>query len=170
MPANTDLVRNWLKMIGALNVGAMTSDEFEWRLQVLTSALADDFPNEAFTPASAKHLASQTKYFPVYGEAFPLLQAWWREHRPTPPAIAWQPAPEPIPERTPEELQHVSTVTKRILAELSRHAIETAARYRAPDTPISRREMTRAELTEAYKRAGLRGPELPKPPIRLVIP
>lgn len=161
--ADPQPVRDWLTYLAGLNVGGLAKREIELRLDLLAPALADEFDTQAFTLDSARHVAAQYTHFPVFGEIVPALRDWWREHRPMIPAIDWQPEVEPIPERTPEELQHVSTVTKRILAELDRHNIETAARYRGTDRPISRRDMTRAELTEAYRRAGLQGPHTPQP-------
>lgn len=175
--ADVILVRDWLKMIGAFNIGAMKAHEFETRLAILAPTLAADFPDAAFTPASAKHVAQQCKYFPVYGEVFPLLEAWQRERKLTFGMLlsdhsAYEPPPasQELPQRTEEELNHVTRLANEVVAALRHSDVEKEAYY-AAQQPAWRRpaaQMTRAQLNEAYKRAGIQGPQLPKPGLRVV--
>lgn len=59
--------------------------------------------------------------------------------------------------RDPDEVRHVEALAEQIVATLKRSEAERLARYRRP---ASRpwRVMTREELAEAYKRAGVFGP------------
>lgn len=168
------IVHDWLLFVSGLNVGGLSQREVELRLAVLAPALAEEFDAKAFTPESARYVAGRCTHFPVFGEIVPLLQTWQREsklsfgmllsdHR------AYEPPPPP-PERTEEELNHVQKLTKQVVAELQHQEAENRAHYAAKQ-PVWRapaRQLTRAELTEAYKRAGIKGPELPKPPLRVV--
>lgn len=89
MPADTTLTRNWLKMLAAFQIGRMEPEEVEWRLAVLAPALAEEFPDEVFTPDSARAVARASgAYFPVFGEICEALApiakevreaAWWRK-------------------------------------------------------------------------------------------
>jgi hypothetical protein len=81
MPTDPNLTRNWLKMLGALNDAAMGTEEFEMRLAVLAPALAAEFPPEIFTPDTARSVARQSRYFPVFGEICALLEPACREQR-----------------------------------------------------------------------------------------
>lgn len=43
-----------------------------------------DFPDEAFSPASCEHIAGQCKWVPRYSDLREKLGAWWKDHRPPP--------------------------------------------------------------------------------------
>jgi len=86
MSPTDETIRDWLKLLGTLNVGAMDHREFTTRLNVLVPALADRFDPAAFTQQSAYHVAANCTHFPTFGEIVPLLAAWWREH--APPLVA----------------------------------------------------------------------------------
>lgn len=108
---STEHVRQWLKMVGALNDAAMAAEEFEVRLAVLAPALAAEFDAEIFTPDTARTVARQTPYFPVFGEICKLLEPAIREHRerqrylalPPPRGESREPyvLPMPPPEKPP---------------------------------------------------------------------
>jgi hypothetical protein len=74
MPTDPNLVRKWLKMLGALNDAAMGTEEFEMRLAVLAPALAAEFPPDVFTPDTARGVARKSRYFPVFGEICAFLE------------------------------------------------------------------------------------------------
>jgi hypothetical protein len=117
MSTDPNLTRNWLKMIGVLNDAAMTTEEFELRLAVLAPALAAEFAPEVFTPDSARSVARQTRYFPVFGEICALLEPASREHResrrllalPAPRLESREPyvMPMPPPEKPPRGRIHL---------------------------------------------------------------
>jgi hypothetical protein len=97
----------------------MSRDEATMKLAAFVPLLLDRFPDGAFTAASLEHCAAQAvKGFPTYGELAAWLAAWWRQHRPAPPAL---PAPPPIRQRdepTPEEIEHVTRVAAEAIAAL----------------------------------------------------
>ena len=111
MPTDPNLTRNWLKLVGALNDAAMATEEFEMRLAVLAPALAAEFPPEIFTPDTARSVARQSRYFPVFGEICALLEPACRENRERQRYIALPPPrsesrepyvlPPPPPEKPP---------------------------------------------------------------------
>lgn len=171
MAERVEIIRQWLIELGVRIAPAIEPVEFRGRIAVLAGDLAEEFPAEAFTRASMLHVARKCpRYWPSFGELCDALQPWWRDHRPLPTAIPWQPA-EPPRERTTEELEHVSKVTRRIVAELRHAAIEREAEL-ARQKPTLRppaRQLTRAELNELYRREGLKGPEVPMvPELRVV--
>jgi hypothetical protein len=111
MPTDPNLCRNWLKMLGALNDAAMGTEEFEMRLAVLAPALAAEFPPDVFTPDTARAVARQSRYFPVFGEICALLEPACRESRERKRYLALPPPgtesrtpyalPPPPPEKPP---------------------------------------------------------------------
>jgi hypothetical protein len=114
--AKVSEVRNWVEALGVLCSDNMTPTEAEMKTLAYVPMLQSDFPPEAFCQDSLSHVVRECKFFPAYSEVYAHLRAWWREHRPLPPAL---PPPEPIRQRdepTEEEKAHVS----RIVAELVR--------------------------------------------------
>jgi hypothetical protein len=111
-------VRQWVIALGVLTAGNMTRVEAEMKLRAYVPLLQDDFPAGAFCQRSLQHVAQQCRYFPSYADVVLHLRAWWREHRPAPPAL---PPPPPEPERpapTPEEIEHVHRLTQEVVAHL----------------------------------------------------
>lgn len=111
MSTDTNLTRNWLKVLGALNDAAMGTEEFDIRLAVLAPALAAEFPPGVFTPDTARSVARQSRYFPVFGEICALLEPALRECRERQRLLALPPPrtesrkpyvlPMPPPEKPP---------------------------------------------------------------------
>lgn len=111
MATDPNLVRDWLKMVGALNDAAMSPEEFNLRLAVLAPALAAEFDAAIFTPDTARKAARQTKYFPVFGEFCAFLEPLARDNREKRRVLALPPPgcesrvpyalPPPPPEKTP---------------------------------------------------------------------
>lgn len=162
-------IRDWLTYLAGLNVGALGKREVEWRLAALAPALAHEFNAKAFTPDSARYVASRCTHFPVFGEIVPLLRDWQRETKLTFGLLlsdhsAYEPPPQQ-PERTPEELEHAARLVAEVTATLRHHDGEKEAWYhRGPDNwrrPAA--EMTRAQLNEAYRRESIKGPQVPEP-------
>lgn len=153
-------------MLGTITATQGTISEFETRVSALATLLSDDFPPAAFNRESLAEVARACKFFPSYAEVYAVLSPWWRAHRPHVPEL---PAPEPYRPRiwTEEEIAGVSQTVREVTAALTQSEAERRARYAQASRalPLNRREMTRAELTEAYQRAGVKGPQPPKAPL-----
>lgn len=91
--AEQQTVHDWLVYLAGLNVGGLKQQEVELRLAVLAPALADEFPEEVFTPQSARTLARQ-KYFPTFSEVCEVLSPLARQIRERNRLLAL-PAPRP---------------------------------------------------------------------------
>ena len=101
------------------------------KLAAYVPLLVREFPDAAFTADSLSHCArAAIKGFPTYGELMHSLSEWWREHRPTPPALPPPDLPPPRPEPTPEELAHIRACVEEVTARVSAHADEAAAASR----------------------------------------
>jgi hypothetical protein len=133
-------VREWCQSLAVLTAVSMTREEATMKLGAYIPMLMRDYPDAAFTTDSLNHVARQCiKGFPTYPELANYLSAWWRDHRPLPPAL---PPPEPIRQRgepTPDEIAHVERVTAETIAFLrsSAQPIEErrppGARYLTPE-------------------------------------
>src|SRR5215467_384005 len=106
--ADEALVRDWLGRLGRFTAAFMASDEAAIYVDDFAPMLASRFDNGAFCWDSLEHVAAESRHLPTYGELVPILTAWWREHRPYVPAVTYDPPAETQPERTPEELEHVT--------------------------------------------------------------
>lgn len=91
--AEQQTVHDWLIYLAGLNVGGLKQPEVELRLAVLAPALAEEFPEDVFTPQSARMLARQ-KYFPTFSEVCEVLSPLARENRERNRLLAL-PAPRP---------------------------------------------------------------------------
>ena len=124
------IVREWCQSLGILSAVSISRAEAEMKLAAYVPLLVREFPDAAFTADSLSHCArAAIKGFPTYGELMHSLGEWWREHRPTPPAL---PPPEPLPFHvpTPEELAHIRACVEEVTARVSAHADEAAAASR----------------------------------------
>jgi len=112
-------VTRWLNDLTRLTAGSAPPADADERIAAYAGLLADNFPNETvFTRATLEHVAGQCRFFPSYGEVAQLLGAWWKEHRPTPPALPPPPAP---PEReivSEEQMARNRERVRRVAAEL----------------------------------------------------
>jgi hypothetical protein len=145
--------RQWLVTLGRLTTARLTTDEAADFVAVVAPALASRFTDAALTFASAEAVAANCKHLPSYGEIVPLLRHWWRENRPQPPALP----PPPIRVRgepSDDEREHASRTVEDVVAWLRSNA-QPPDEYR--NKPASR-HLSRAELNEAYRRAGVKGP------------
>lgn len=167
MTEHEPLVRDWLRSFMPLvSTSNISADEVRLRINALAARLAANFPAEAFNDRSFEAVARRLKFFPSYAEVVEPLNAWLRDRKPTfglqlSDHRAYEPPPKPAA-RTPHELQHVSSVVRRILGELDQHHANSQAYYASkyPNWQETRQaQMTRAELSEAYRRAGLKGPQ-----------
>jgi len=151
----------WIAMLAKLTSpmeAAQAAQAFNAYLPML-----QDYPDAAFTHASLDFVASECRHgVPTYGDVRKHLGAWWKRNRPEVPELQ-APAPKLPSLRTPEEAAEAHRTMVRATAELKalgdRH---NAAFLKASGhQPLKAHYMTRAQLTEAYKRAGLKGPEVP---------
>ena len=145
------VAKRWLVSLAQLTAVRLSHDEISAFIETTTPMLAMRFPNEALTPPSLEHVASQCKYLPSYGEIVPLLREHWRQHRPLPLTL---PAPVHRHEPTEEERTHVARVTAELTAKL----------YSSEQPPEQRRFgancLSREQLSRAYQREHLRSPRV----------
>jgi hypothetical protein len=109
-------VREWLTSLGILSAVSMSRQEAELKLAAFVPLLMREYPDAAFTSDSLAHVARQCQYFPTYYEVCQHLGAWWRDHKPLPPAL---PAPDPLPPRpqkSPEELEYIHRLVEGLAA------------------------------------------------------
>ena len=78
----------WLSDLGKLTAGAAPLSDAKAKIASMAAALAEEFPPSAFSRASLVFVARQCKFFPTFGEVCDALGPWWKQHRPTPLAIA----------------------------------------------------------------------------------
>ena len=94
------VVRDWCQALGVLTAVSISRHEAEMKMAAYVPLLMREFTDAAFTQDSLSTVARQcVKGFPTYPELTNALSGWWREHRPTPPALPaplyTQPEPEP---------------------------------------------------------------------------
>jgi hypothetical protein len=82
------VVAAWLADLANVTAGAAMLSDIKPRIGGLASLLAENYPADAFCRASLEHAARECKFFPSYAELCDILSPWWKEHRPTPLAIA----------------------------------------------------------------------------------
>jgi len=116
-------VREWIIAIGVLTSGNMTKADAEMKLRAYVPLLQAEFPPGAFCQASLAAVTRECQWFPSYAEVARHLSAWWRAHRPMPPAL-----PPPVPERenpppTPEEIARVEQLVAEMTASLRAAAL-----------------------------------------------
>jgi hypothetical protein len=81
-------VSSWLNDLNELTAGARPLADNKPKIATLASALSEEFPPGAFTRNSLLVVGRAYKFFPSYAEICETLSPWWKDHRPTPIAIA----------------------------------------------------------------------------------
>lgn len=81
-------VAGWLTDLANLTAGSAPLADSKTKIAALALILAGDYPGIAFNRHSLSAVARQCRFFPSYAELCEHLGAWWRDHRPTPVAIA----------------------------------------------------------------------------------
>src|SRR3954464_1668678 len=76
-------VRDWLKALGTLCAGSMSTRDAQAKLASYVPMLAHEFPREAFTPISLAAVGRACTFFPSFGELTAALSAWWQDNAPT---------------------------------------------------------------------------------------
>lgn len=159
--------KQWLAMLAKLTSpmeSTAAAQGFAAFLPMLT-----DFPDAAFTPASLDHVASNCHHgVPNYADVRTHLGAWWKRNRPEVPELA-APLP-PLPKlRTKAEAEWAARTTAKarrdleLIGERNNTAFMTAHQATQPKVL----HLTREQLTEAYRRAGVKGPVVPTAPTPL---
>jgi hypothetical protein len=125
--------------------------------------MLESFPDAAFSHASLDYVAAECRHgVPTYADVRRHLGVWWKHNRPQTPELH---APvKPLPAlRTPEEAAEAHRTTVRAMAELKAQGERHNAAFlkATGQQPTQPHHMTRAQLNEAYKRAGLKGPDAP---------
>ena len=150
----------WLSMLAKLT-SPMESSAAAQAFAAYVPML-QQFPPEAFTIASLEHVAANCRHgVPTYADLREHLSAWWRDNRPRPTALA-APLPEPRGAPTDEERAYVRNLVTNLTAELHANYAEVYSRAEkpqgAPYKPAP--PLTREQLAEHYKRAGVPGPKV----------
>lgn len=83
--ARIDLARDWLKALGALSAGSMSSPDAKAKIAAYTPMLVAEYADWCFTPASLAACAKAFKFFPSFGELAAALSEW--RHNNTPPGV-----------------------------------------------------------------------------------
>ena len=81
-------VISWLNDLNELTAGARPLADNKPKIATLASALSEEFPPGAFTRSSLLVVSRAYTFFPSYAEICKELSPWWKDHRPTPTAIA----------------------------------------------------------------------------------
>ena len=81
-------VTSWLNDLNDLTAGATKLADSKRRIAALASVLFEEFPPGAFTRQSLIVVSRAYTFFPSYAEICKELSPWWKDHRPTPIAIA----------------------------------------------------------------------------------
>lgn len=107
---------------------ALDPREAETRLRAYARVLAAETDPAALTEASLTHVAARLEgnRFPSAGTIVAALHAWWREHRPAPPAL---PSPQPAtrPPPSPDDIARVARLVAACRAAIAAVAPDRAA-------------------------------------------
>jgi hypothetical protein len=155
----------------------MGPEEASARIDALTPHLATEFPPRVFCRASLTHTAKLCRFFPNFAELCEHLSSWQRSQNPYPiwgseaELLAMIP-PEHRIERDPEKRGAQNDAQRDAATELVRNvsaqlaaigeAKQDAIRAQLPPRPQVM-PLNRAQLVEAYRRAGVKGPQTPEP-------
>jgi len=154
-------ISGWLYELANLTAGSAPLNDAKAKVASIATALADDFPADAFSRQSLIAVARECKFFPSYAELVAVLSPWWREHRPTPTAIAGPAAYEhiPTPRRMPtkEEIEDISASAARAIADIKAMGTEAT---RAIENRPQARYLPREMLNRHYAQAGIAGPKV----------
>lgn len=71
-------VVSWLNDLATLTAGNAPLADSRAKVAALTGMLATDYPPEAFSRASLRHVARECKFFPSYAELVAILDAYRR--------------------------------------------------------------------------------------------
>lgn len=160
--------KQWLAMLAKLT-SPMESTTAAQGFAAFLPMLAD-YPDAAFTSASLDYVASECRGgVPNYGDVRQHLGAWWKRNRPEVPELAAPPKSDYPGPRSELERNHATAVVREAVAELRMRGIERQARTDSAQ-PVWLRpptQMTREQLTEAYRLAGVKGPAIPTTPTPL---
>lgn len=150
--------QQWIAMLAKLTApmhSAVAAKAFTAYLPMLA-----DLPDEAFCQASLEAVVLEVGHAPPYGVLRKALGEWWRQHRPTPIGIEPPAPPPPRPPPDDTERAAVSRTVGMIIA-----GLREVTRQREFQMPALRTkpfaELSREQLAEAYRRAGLAGPHVP---------
>jgi hypothetical protein len=89
--AAVDRVADWLAKLALLTSGPRTVPELGGKVAANAVALLSRFPPQAFTSDSLVDIAAQCPAFPSFAQLLPLLDEWWKAHRP--PVVSLPPPP-----------------------------------------------------------------------------
>ena len=158
--------KQWLAMLAKLT-SPMESTTAAQGFAAFLPMLAD-YPDAAFTHASLDYVASECRGgVPNYGDVRRHLGAWWKRNRPEVPEL---PAPDPLPKlRTKEEAEWAARTTAKARHDLEAIGERNNAAFLKAHQAMQPKalHLTREQLTEAYRLAGVKGPAIPTVPTPL---
>jgi hypothetical protein len=154
MAGHEALIRDWLKALGVRIAPSMEAGEFAGRIAVLAQDLAAEFPAEAFCHETLLLVGRQCRYWPNLAELCDALEPWmrrWRASR----AYALLPAASNQASREPYDPGPAPA-----------WCFEGGPQQQVKDRgPVKAQFLTRGQLNEAYRRAGVKGPVVPGPKV-----
>ena len=182
--ADLIIAQRWLLQLGKAVAVRASSDDADDFVETMAPMLAHRFPNEAFSFDALEYVAAQSKFLPTYGELVERLSAWKRSQNPyriwggkaeaellamIPPDHRIERDPEKRGAQNDEQRRHASELVRSVseqlavLGEAKRDAMQAQLPPRPPAQVLSR-----AQLVEAYRQAGVKGPQVvPEPtPLR----
>ena len=80
--ARTDVVRDWLKALGALSAANMSAADARAKMAAYGPMLAEEYPDWCFTTSSLAACAKGFKFFPTFGELSKALTEWRKDNTP----------------------------------------------------------------------------------------
>jgi hypothetical protein len=115
------------------------------KLAAFVPLLLARFPDAAFTTDSLEFVAARAvKGFPTYAELVAWLGEWWRDNRPSPPRLPYEPPQRVVREPlTPEQLEHIRRITAETVAFL-----RSSAQPESERRPPGPRYLTPAQLDQ----------------------
>ena len=156
----------WIAMLAKLT-SPMESTTAAQAFNAYLPMLAD-FPDAAFTPASLDHVASKCRGgVPNYADLRSHIADWWKRNRPELPEL---PPPDPLPKlRTKEEAEWAARTTAKARRDLEAIGERNNAAFLKAHQAMQPKalHLTREQLTEAYRLAGVKGPAIPTAPTPL---
>ena len=166
-------IRDWMKALAVLIAPSMSSDEIRARIDALVPHLAAEYPPHVFCPEALTHTAKLCKFFPNFAELCEHLSAWQRPLYPVYGEAAGRIAHEAPPPKqrgaqSDEERAWATDTVRRVSAQLAAlgEAKRDAMQAQLPPRPAAP-TLSRAQLVEAYRRAGVKGPQIAEaPPLR----
>jgi hypothetical protein len=110
-PPGADRIADWLGSLALLTSGARSVQELQGKIAATALALASLLPPAAFTAESLVAVARECPAFPSFAQLLPLLDEWWKAHR---PPVVTLPPPPGCETLTPLEQAHCRALVRSL--------------------------------------------------------